>query len=1463
MSGNEEDLRRRLMKVHHDDMMFQALSCNANVSVDTCLGPDAVPFSTIVAAADLTPFDAIVKGVAEATQSSTCWGRPASYAINGDHGNFSHTCENSDSPAWWMVDFGDDNTAVGEVEIVNCQSGRKYRMVGANVEVLDADMSIVASKVVEDEQDIYYFNFDGAIGRHLRIIQHSKFNQAYEPLNIGEVEVYRAPALATGQTPYEHRYIKPGSNLTSEYVTGEAHIPCGVCAIVDYTNGDTVEIPRGINVEGMLYFPPTANVELRTPHLYVQGNLKIDAPNDDDGNKIKVHMIDTGYEQFMIPHVENEDQCSAVGCNFGKKAVGIAGGTLDIQALPDPSCPTWTFLKAVLDEEEGTNQVLEVGSKAAECWGRRLGNEILITDTIGWKSYASLIGTIASVNIDAGTVTLSSPPTTHTESNEKDFSDFNGQAPAGWISTLANDPDYPAEVAILSSSVTFDADTTQGNAGGRSWHCNVEQRRIGGHMMISHTSAVQRIEGVEFKNFGQSGKLGRYPIHFHICGDVSGSIVRKNIVRSSHQRCVVVHRSNNVIVEENVAFGHKGHCFMTEDRVETGNVFRKNLGADGQSLTCVENILGDKGDNQASTYWISNPKNQFIDNVAAGSINGFWISGGNDPIGMFSGNIAHSNLNEGIKLYEGNYRPNAPSLFVNSKSFRNYRQGVRLHLNKNIVFKGLLLADNGIAVSSFDNNNEIVFEDMTVIGLTAKAREFSVSLNPPISSGLHKETGICRFCQHTISGVKFASDPGHTQLSLQSVSFHGFEPHFDGTSEYDILALRLWGAFPGMHGAGGTILHGGDKRFWNMPFLEGVTIDSTDNGFDFERQLLTDQPQKMHGYFQDVNGTFHVDGPGVFIPQDSSGVVPDAPEFSFLADHRCNKANSRPDSLALFCAGSCIRKVFVHSNCPGDLLVTSTSTNEQSTFPPTRFRTLSAGWGKGYATDVWSTNLHVAFLPNDHYQLGCKNESGEIVNPKYMKVTFDGKTYQIRNNNNCCEHGWYDMNFARPPPLCSPYVDQGSFQLPEVPLYQHYEANEFLHPSNVAAEADGIKLWGVQFGGAHFGPVNFGTPGESRAVLLNWKKLSSHVRVHMRLDDGTLIGSVGNNDVEIDIPPEVSGIHEVIFTAHRFAGTHHFAKIISFDILPPFPTTSPTMSPAPTSSLVPTGIPPSMYELACGSSGSACAGRRQSAEINELHPLRCCADFDLGKAWERKYPNSCPAGVFGASKLGDTCHKAVTFSEGKSICESKGGRLCTIREVLSNCVRWTGCQLDKEMIWTATDTKSVMGIVFTPNDNSKWFPFGSTLEDTGELAFSVKATNDAHVALGSAEVHPTSRYVPNHVEIFIGGWGNKRSGIRPATGDVKNQIETSGAYLSGSDYDTFRISWTPTDIKLEHLAVCDWVPMVTMDRSSLGIIIDRAIVMTGWGSSGEFKHFQGLPSSCEASPSGYGKTFPPSDVVFR
>ena len=124
-----------------------------------------------------------------------------------------------------------------------------------------------------------------------------------------------------------------------------------------------------------------------------------------------------------------------------------------------------------------------------------------------------------------------------------------------------------------------------------------------------------------------------------------------------------------------------------------------------------------------------------------------------------------------------------------------------------------------------------------------------------------------------------------------------------------------------------------------------------------------------------------------------------------------------------------------------------------------------------------------------------------------------------------------------------------------------------------------------------------------------------------------------------------------------------------------------------------------------------------------------------------------------------------------------------------------------------------IGTVKTPNDFRKWFPFASTLEYKDVLVFSVKASNDAHIALGSAKAkdEPTGRNIPNHVEIFIGEGDNSSSGIRSATNDVTNQVEVRGAYLSGSDFKTFRISWSSTEIKLERFWRRRWFTVASMD----------------------------------------------------
>ena len=87
------------------------------------------------------------------------------------------------------------------------------------------------------------------------------------------------------------------------------------------------------------------------------------------------------------------------------------------------------------------------------------------------------------------------------------------------ISTMANDPRHATEVALLSRKIVFEAEEDPTNAD------------IGGHFMVFHTKqSYQHIQGVEIRNFGQQGRLGKYPMHFHVCEDTVSSVVKKVVV---------------------------------------------------------------------------------------------------------------------------------------------------------------------------------------------------------------------------------------------------------------------------------------------------------------------------------------------------------------------------------------------------------------------------------------------------------------------------------------------------------------------------------------------------------------------------------------------------------------------------------------------------------------------------------------------------------------------------------------------------------------------------------------------------------------------------------------------------------------------------------------------------------------------------------------------------------------------
>ena len=120
---------------------------------------------------------------------------------------------------------------------------------------------------------------------------------------------------------------------------------------------------------------------------------------------------------------------------------------------------------------------------------------------------------------------------------------------------------------------------------------------------------------IEVRNAGQAFRIGRYPIHFHISGDVDGSYVKGCSIHHSNNRAVTMHGINNLVVERNVFYNAKGNAFFMEDGIEIGNVIQYNLGIFVTSSTSTLNV-----DVTPASYWVTNANNTVRHNVAAGNV---------------------------------------------------------------------------------------------------------------------------------------------------------------------------------------------------------------------------------------------------------------------------------------------------------------------------------------------------------------------------------------------------------------------------------------------------------------------------------------------------------------------------------------------------------------------------------------------------------------------------------------------------------------------------------------------------------------------------------------------------------------------------------------------------------------------------------------------------------------------------
>ncbi|MDR2215749.1 MAG: G8 domain-containing protein, partial [Nevskiaceae bacterium] len=378
----------------------------------------------------------------------------------------------------------------------------------------------------------------------------------------------------------------------------------------------------GLSIDGKLTFSNDADLELTTEWIMLHGELAIGSEAAPHTRKATITLTD---------NIKNED----VMAGMGDRGIMISGGTLNLHGN---TTNAWTKLAETAKAGATSITVLNAS-------GWRVGDEIVLAST-DFNPRQAERRTITAINGNALTL-----------DNKLDYMHFG---------KVTFDVDERGEVGLITRNIKIQASA------------DAAQSFFGGHIMAMPSSHMY-IEGVELNRMGQNLTLARYPVHWHLVGDAKGQYIRNAAIHDTFNRCVTVHGTNELQVENNVTYNTVGHCFFMEDGIEHGNRFVRNLAIQTKchtSLPCDPTNLAPFGttsdglnfktegqlsknvlipsDNTVSSFWITNPDNAYIDNVAAGSDStGYWLAFPTHPTGQFEGTeISKTTWPRGTKIRE-------------------------------------------------------------------------------------------------------------------------------------------------------------------------------------------------------------------------------------------------------------------------------------------------------------------------------------------------------------------------------------------------------------------------------------------------------------------------------------------------------------------------------------------------------------------------------------------------------------------------------------------------------------------------------------------------------------------------------------------------------------------------------------------------------------------------------------------
>jgi G8 domain/Peptidase inhibitor family I36 len=402
-------------------------------------------------------------------------------------------------------------------------------------------------------------------------------------------------------------------------------IPAGMDVVLD----ENTAALGPLTIEGSLTFKEAVTAELRAASVVVRGAgaLRAGTASAPFTGRATITLTDTS------------TAADPTGMGMGTRGILVHGGG-KLQLFGRAPTLAWTKLAA--HAEAGATQL-----QLAAAPGWSVGDRIVVAPTEwypqdAWADQSLHDGTatteLRTLSAASGSsVTLDSAVAAFKWGRLQYVTDGGLSLTPGTFTKPHADAvdviDERAEVGNLTRNIVIQglADTLWTGQG------------FGAQVMVMDRASTLQLDAVELRQMGQAGKVGRYPVHWHLLsyaadgsllGDASGHFVRNSAIWNSRQRCLVIHGTNGVELRNNICYDIKGHAIFLEDAVERRNVIEGNLVLRVRSpidalIVANHEQRGSAGGcgGAASGFWLTNPDNTVRNNAAADAQgNGFWLS---------------------------------------------------------------------------------------------------------------------------------------------------------------------------------------------------------------------------------------------------------------------------------------------------------------------------------------------------------------------------------------------------------------------------------------------------------------------------------------------------------------------------------------------------------------------------------------------------------------------------------------------------------------------------------------------------------------------------------------------------------------------------------------------------------------------------------------------------------------------